>query len=546
MKKKEKCLSWIGFFAFIMCLLMQGRVTVKATEIIGQGELNANWVNLGLNWEMQGGTAGRVTKGEVFDVYEKKYVNGGYRYRVYARNAEIYGFISGRYMKFTPFFDREEIIGQAKLTAKWVNLGLNWEMQGGTAGRVSKGEVFDVYEEKYVNGGYRYRVWARSAGVYGFISGRYIEYIPLSKAPESFMLTEELLYKQYTEYLDNRVFEESINKYIQKGWDILEESRKDNFISAYLSILRKGVTDVVFQKIGSAFGAMSYEETLRYDSIQQLLGAMVNDDNFSNVFLDNSKRKIEAVDKVVNLGAVTSEELYLYVIELLPECTSTEAYEIVNQGKGAVKKFSNVLDDTALFLSLLQLYHVEVSVIEELMNVVDADSILYEDLKVLREKRTEDPVKYLMEYYFSKGMIRDIVEQAKKTVWKSGTELIDTIGVAEIGLSVIAEIISRGVSADEYVQAMYLGIYMNCLQSKVDEMQLQLQQKKMTGDAILNDDICKYEFVSCAYLKSVEVFLKQVSLLDDSNEIQGILATLNENYSFDDYISSCIQNIYAT
>ncbi|MBR2409494.1 MAG: C39 family peptidase [Lachnospiraceae bacterium] len=151
------------------------REAQAASEVIGYGTLNASWVNLGLNWNMTGGTSGKVVRGESFVVYEKKNVNGTNRYYVYAENADIYGYISERFINYTPFSgDKDEIIGYGKLNASWVNLGLNWEMTGGTSGRVVSGETFLVYAKKNVNGTNRYYVYAEKAGIYGYISERFI------------------------------------------------------------------------------------------------------------------------------------------------------------------------------------------------------------------------------------------------------------------------------------------------------------------------------------------------------------------------------------
>ncbi len=144
-------------------------------DVIGYATLDATWVNLGLNWYMTGGTSGKVVRGESFVVYEKKMVNGTNRYYVYAENADIYGYISERFIDYTPVEEsKKEIIGYAKLNANWVNLGLNWNMTGGTSGRVVPGETFILYEKKMVNGTNRYYVYAENAGIYGYISERFL------------------------------------------------------------------------------------------------------------------------------------------------------------------------------------------------------------------------------------------------------------------------------------------------------------------------------------------------------------------------------------
>ena len=164
-------------FALMVSMFPQKAAEAQAAtrDVIGYATLDANWVNLGLNWYMTGGTSGKVVRGESFVVYEKKTVNGTNRYYVYAENADIYGYISERFIDYTPIEEaKKEIIGYGTLNANWVNLGLNWNMTGGTSGRVVPGETFVIYAKKNVNGTNRYYVYAENAGIYGYISERFI------------------------------------------------------------------------------------------------------------------------------------------------------------------------------------------------------------------------------------------------------------------------------------------------------------------------------------------------------------------------------------
>lgn len=185
--KNEKKMKKRGFgrVAIVMAVIVAFMVTIfpqkvkeaQAAEkkIIGYGTLNASWVNLGLNWNMTGGTSGKVVKGETFVVYEQKKVNNTNRYYVYAEKAKIYGYISERFIHFTPVAEaKKEAIGYGTLNASWVNLGLNWYMTGGTSGRVVPGETFIIYDQKVVNGTTRYYVYAENAKIYGYISERFI------------------------------------------------------------------------------------------------------------------------------------------------------------------------------------------------------------------------------------------------------------------------------------------------------------------------------------------------------------------------------------
>lgn len=188
-KKEAKRLGRRSLFmavlvALLLAVFPQKVNTAQAAEreVIGYGRLSATAVNLGSNWWMTGGTSGKVVKGETFIVYEKKLVNNTNRYYVYAENAGIYGYISERFIDYTPIEEaKKAIIGYGRLNATAVNLGLNWWMTGGTSGKVIKGETFIVYEKKLVNNTNRYYVYAENAGIYGYISERFITFTPVEE-----------------------------------------------------------------------------------------------------------------------------------------------------------------------------------------------------------------------------------------------------------------------------------------------------------------------------------------------------------------------------
>lgn len=181
-KRTKNVVRVMMFFILLLsAIFLQKGSQVQAAEkkIIGYGVLNTDWVNLGLNWQMTGGTSGRVVSGETFIVYEKKIVNNNSRYYVYAENAGIYGYISDRFIIYMP--SEEEITGYGTLNTDWVNLGLNWKMTGGTSGRVVSGETFIVYEKHSINNINRYYVYAENAGIYGYISERFIKITPIEE-----------------------------------------------------------------------------------------------------------------------------------------------------------------------------------------------------------------------------------------------------------------------------------------------------------------------------------------------------------------------------
>ena len=519
----------------------------SSEKVIGKGKLVASWVNLGLNWEMTGGTAGRVVKGEIFDVYERKLTDTGYRYRVYAHNAGVYGFISGRFLEFTPTKDYQEekadIIGYATLTAKWVNLGLNWEMTGGTAGRVVKGETFDVYARKLTDTGYKYYVYAHTAGVYGFISGRFVEYEPLKEYENANVsIDRNELFQNYTEHLNNSDFENRVNEYAQKGWDVLAASNRGGGLSAYFTVLANGVLDFTFSEIGSYFGlSMSYEEKMRYETIQQLMGNICDEGSGIYNASDKVTTSMDNLETALELELEVSDATYKKVIsEVFSELNESELDDILKHAHNTYDKIANraarIINFSTFLFSSIQFYQVEVSMIDQMLERVDKDSSLYQDLLLLRQEITLDTVEYVKKYYISEEVwngILDLLSMSSK---------VSLVQLTDLGMSVVANVLCRGITADEYIQATYLGTYMNTLHLEVEKMQVNLWMKTMQGEMLTEKEISNYEFMVKVYLKSVEVFLEHAQEFGKSKEIQNCIDSLQKDYNYEKYISSCISN----
>lgn len=230
-----------GLCMMLLVALLVALIPMKSVEAaeepIGTGTLDANWVNLGLNWNMTGGTSGKVKKGETFIVYEQKVVKNKVRYYVYAEKAGIYGYISEKYIDFTPYED--DIYGYGTLNANWVNLGVNWNMTGGTSGKVVRGETFIVYEQKVVNNKVRYYVYAENAGIFGYIAEKYINVTPVET--EEIVTDEseqEAVVKDNEKELRRKVAEVALNEFNLYGNQYIGDKVKYN----YYWITKKGMS----------------------------------------------------------------------------------------------------------------------------------------------------------------------------------------------------------------------------------------------------------------------------------------------------------------
>lgn len=119
---------------------------------------------------------------------------------------------------------------------------------------------------------------------------------------------------------------------------------------------------------------------------------------------------------------------------------------------------------------------------------------------------------------------------------------VSLVQLTDLGMSVVANVLCRGITADEYIQATYLGTYMNTLHLEVEKMQVNLWMKTMQGEMLTEKEINNYEFMVKVYLKSVEVFLEHAKEFGKSKEIQNCIDSLQKDYNYEKYISSCISN----
>ena len=174
----QKVARWL-IFVIVIGLIQIPTNKIFAQEVVGQGILITDWVNMGLNPSMLGGSAGTVYRGERFDLYEKvQKPDGEYCWHVRSHTLNVKGYVSEKFLKIEMNY-QEDIEYDAELinVTDFYNMGLNANMTGGTAGTIYPGEKFKVISKEVstVSYGYSYYVYAINAQLYGYVSPGYIK-----------------------------------------------------------------------------------------------------------------------------------------------------------------------------------------------------------------------------------------------------------------------------------------------------------------------------------------------------------------------------------
>ena len=544
------CFTFIVSFLISFIFLDMKSVRAEENKIIGYATLNASWVNLGKNWELTGGTSGKVISGESFDVLDRKWNGSRYIYYVYAHNAGIYGYISERFIIFSPVEDKSMIaqekngIGYATLNASWVNLGKNWELTGGTSGKVISGESFDVLDRKWNGSKYIYYVYAHNAGIYGYISERFLKYTPYADE-----INEYSLFRTYADSLCNPLYEYELNNIVMKGLSAAEKSGLTGIGGSYSAVLQGNVIKFVTSEVLSKLGiGKSYEERMRQETIMCLMPAIYgNSAKFANKFMQAD----EMFQEFASWSSFAEGEIIPYAMKpflakLFPDMTAREIEEVIDEfykSKIISKLIGAASDVYDLMANIFQVYYTETALIDHVMQFLPPDSDLYKDLSSVKDERESSPLKFLKQYYFDNKFVDSIFSFISKKASSTAGGIMSAVDTAEFLLAQGAKWFSRNLSANEYIKTIYLNNYVSELEQVLYKMQEEFANKFKNGEAVTEQEIEDYEFVFNLRLESIKTFLINAKELKKENkaELQESIDKIATEYTYEKYIFSCIE-----
>lgn len=491
--------------------------TVYADEnrIIGYAVLTVDSLNLGIRWDMTGGTSGEITRGEILDVYDENDVNGVHRYRVHAQKAGIDGYISARYVNFIPI---DENACYAFLKSGDVILYEDVACSDFLCS-IADSEIFSVQNICNINNRTVYYVYAYMTGCSGYVYSDSIEF--------NNRISEKDLYTDYISCLSNAETLEKITDLYRSGMDALDKSSATTFFGAWLSILKNGVIGT-----SSKFLIPGYmESTYSHEALITLLYGLMGDRNLvytvGSQFVDTVLIATDAAGGLLE----GEKELYYGLIEALEDCNiydavSLKTFKFINDIEDKVGDINHMTQGAWAVLEIIFLNYEVVNLIEDNVN---PNSLLYENINwgVNNMQILYDPLISTLDDLALDSLLNGLLDD--------GVNI--EVAVGELALRIVGDLIYKD-STDDYMNALYLSEYSEDLGNALVRYRSNLIEKNALGLEVLDSDIENYAMLYEMYRKSVEIFLDSVAQYDKEN-IKNNIYKLSE-CTYDKYIEECL------
>ncbi len=356
------------------------------------------------------------------------------------------------------------------------------------------------------------------------------------------------LFKDNPMYLNNETFFAMTDSYLDAGRRVLNAHQNEDWISSFMYSLNNG-KDVLIHEVLSWFGgSKSFRETMRLEAIRNLMQEICNDRNNLDAMMDEVQDKFGILESVYSIKDDVTEKVYKEkYIKSLAEASSIPESQMKKLVNAASKKRSTVTEAVGNGLEVLdflavvvQLYCLEQSMIDCLMENIDSTCDMYADLKLLSENRENNAYKYIKDTLLSEACVQ-VISKGFSGLVQSGLHVSElSMIVAEVGVSVLVNHVYQGALADEIIQTTLFYSYAMTLKSTLMDMQVKFMKQ---NSVVTTEDITQYELVFSSYLSALKMLVQSAKKMDVKNSnIPSLIENSKEFWNYDSYITSCLKN----
>lgn len=349
-------------------------------------------------------------------------------------------------------------------------------------------------------------------------------------------------------YLNNETFFDVSDSYLDAGRRVLDAHKNEDWIGSFMYSLDGG-KDILIHEVLARFGwGKSFQEKMRLESIQNLMKGICNDKNTLDSVVDGIQEKFEIVDTVYSLKNEVSESVYKEkYIKSLAKASSIPEEEVKKLVNTASKKGSTVMEAVGnglevfdFLTAIVQLYCLEQSIIDCLMETIDPASNMYHDLKLLKENKANSAYQYIVDTLLSEGCVQ-IISKGLSKFAHSGLHISEmSTVIAEVGVSILVNHAYQGALADEIIQTTYLYSYANTLKTTLMNMRVKFVNSEKV---VYAEDVERYELVFSAYLSALKTMAQSAEKMDAKNSnIPDLIESSKDFWNYDAYIKSCLKN----
>lgn len=359
------------------------------------------------------------------------------------------------------------------------------------------------------------------------------------------------LFTTYPYCLVNETFEKGIATKMNVADEVLSKNEDSTFLGAFLTGLKDGI-GIIWDETVSLFTdhTKSYKEKMRLNAIQYVLEDTCNDKNLIAIVAEEIGEEIEKLESgysmdtsegINSLGrdiAATTNRLSYDSIKDILECISED-----EALKETLNSMDMAIDIVDYAVSAIQLYQIDIEIVDRLLSILPSDCDMYQDLLLLKKERNRDELEYFKTRIGSSVIQGAIVGCLSDAMLPFPSNVV--MVATKIGVEVYANYFYKGALSEDLIQTLLLKTYATTLKCQLMEMQLQylkgIQQENAT-DVI--EEIEDYEFVFSIYLSAVKSYLESMKKMADksvASQIDQCIKEIDELYTYENYIRLCIK-----
>lgn len=336
-------------------------------------------------------------------------------------------------------------------------------------------------------------------------------------------VTDEMLFLQYPQYLNNNDAMEYINRAFDLCFEYFGRQTGKNG-AIYATIIDDG-TSIGLQEVASKLGwGKDYQESILESATEKFLSAAsAGNGEMPSAMAKKADKLFKPLSTLSSFTKALPEgESTKILADMLkamgiasPDKKAPEMYKAISKSfPSGVKTIKYGVESWKGFLAVAELYCYRYEVVDMLMDEVDTNSDLYIGLKDVK-KSMENPGEYIRDHFLRTTFLNEIGGWASKNALAF---VADVAGMSKEMKSVVSlcktlyfKFIYEGYKVNDYAEAVYLLSFAQSIDSKLSNMRIQFMQGKLSS----KEDIEKYEA-----LLEAEVYAL-VSALNVSAKLMG-------------------------
>lgn len=434
---------------------------------------------------------------------------------------------------------------------KGYNTGLNYEMTGGTAGKIYDGAKLAVIDEKVNQSGKKVSyVYSEDLGRNCYVTTKYIKAITPSPTPTPLPASVPLgweseydreygvdywkLFAENPLYLDNAAFNSSMSGAFRHAREVVESYSDQEESASFIESLGNGIGILSQEFLAWLHIGNNLKEQKRIEATEYFLQELQGNERAMEEIRVAASDVFDIIDTAFANQDGTARNAKLSEAVGVP---ASKVKRMISWCSARKKKdmIGKDIDATEFANTIFKLYGVEIAVIESLQREIDESTDLYYNLELLKKQIKESPVTHFKNELLKKEVVSFICEAIKKGA--GGGVALD---IVQLGIDIFTHYLYQGIDINDYIQALYLYSYALTLQNSLTSKQIAFMRKtqEVTAEAAEN-----YEFVFNVYLASAKAMLKAAQkVAKEESHVALLQKDIDrlEGMTYGEYVRYCL------